>query len=268
MSLIDDFKKYRDQYGLNGLYSDGSTGQVTQNGALFTLEYVICLMGDPNTSDADKQAELARLRLVYNSLETFPGTSSRVPGGTEFDSMDNTGAIFTFSGLYDQGSFSTRSYNQGSSVKCVGIDQTQDQDRNNQYYWVPNMLNFWRGPKWFWNNNAPSLFCFAGWHGRSPGHIAMLKMTAGKWVGPVGQLAVLIGQFVGLFQDKGNADARKLPYADWQYLKTRNFVWKLAYKLWCKVLMKQYPNGMQDVYRLYYGDQNHPMRTYPKTYEQ
>jgi hypothetical protein len=267
MSLYDDFKKYRDQYGLNGLYTDGTNGESTQNGALFTLEYLICLINDPNTSDSVKQAEITRLISTYESLETFPGISSRVPGGQEFDSMDNTGAIFTFSGLFDNGNYSKRSYIHGSTQRAESIDQGQGADLNNKYYVLAKLMSGWKAPRFFWNNNNPKQFCFFGWHGRSPGHIAYLKMTAGKWVGPLGQLSILVGQFLGCFADKGNADARKLPYINWQYLKKRNFIWKGFYKLWCQILIKQYPNGMQDVYRMYYGDPNHPMRTYPKTFE-
>lgn len=267
MSLYDDFKKYRDQYGMNQLTSTSGIGDVSQNGALFTLEYMICLMGDPNTPDSVKQAELTRLRQVYLMLEKFPGISSRVPGGTEFDSMDNTGAIAAFSGLYDSGRFSKDSYEHGRNVKCDGIDMEQDPPRNTQYYPLANALNLWRGPKYFWNCNYPTKFCLPGWHGRSPGHIAFLKMTAGKWVGPFGQLAILVGQFLGCFKQTGDTDARKLPYCSWQYLKTRNFVWKGFYKLWCHILMKQYPNGMRDVYSIYYGDPNHPIRSYSKPFE-
>jgi hypothetical protein len=267
MSLYDDFKKYRDQHGHTCLYTDGTSGQTTQNGALFTLEYLICLLGDPNTPDSVKEAELIRLRQVYSALEKFPGISSRVPGDTEFDSMDNVGAIATFSGLFDHGCFSERSYTHGRDVVCDGIDMEQDSSDSKKYYWVANLFNLFRGPKFFWNCNYPTKFCFNGWHGRSPGHIAFLKMTAGRWVGPLGQLSVLVGQFLGTFEDVSNTDARKLPYCNWQFLKHRNFIWKIFYKLWCKKLMKQYPNGMRDVYATYYRDPDHPLRAYSKPYE-
>jgi len=267
MSLYDDFLKYRDIYGHNGLYTDGVNGQPTQNGALFSLEYLLCLLGDPNTPESIKQAEVMRLKQVYFMLEKFPGISSRVPGGTEFDSMDNTGAIATFSGLYDDGNFSKRSYAHGQNVKCDGISEDQDPAGNHKWYSLANLINLFRGPKNFWNCNEPTKFCLAGWHGRSPGHVAFLKMTAGKWVGPFGQLAILVGQFVGCFKDTGDTDARKLPYCNWQFLKQRNFLWNLFYKLWCHILMRQYKNGMRDVYSIYYGDPNHPIRTYSKPFE-
>ena len=266
MNLIDDFKKYRDPHGLNGLYTDGTIGHSTQNGALFTLEYLIILLGS-DLPDSVKQQEIHRLKQVYLMLERFPGVSIRFPGSNEFDSMDNTGAIATFSGLVDDGNFSKRSYEHGANTRAEGIDQSQDKDNSNKYYRLAWWVNLCRKPRFFWNNNTPSLFCFNGWHGRSPGHVAYLKMTAGKWVGPLGQFAILVSQFLGCFQKVGNTDARKLPYCNWQYLKGRNFLWKLAYKLWCFILMKQYKNGMIDVYKIYYGDPNHPIHSYSKPYQ-
>lgn len=267
MSLYDDFKKYRDKYGLNSICIDGNAGQVTQNGALFTLEYLLCLLSDPDTPTLVKQNEIERLKEVYRSLEKHPGVSSRTPGGTEFDSMDNTGAIAIFSGLCDRGGFSERSYEHGRDVMCDGYDDDQNLEGNRKYYWVANALGFFLGPRYFWNCNKPTKFCVAGWHGRSPGHIAILKLTAGKWVGPFGQLALLVGQFVGCFKEASDTDARKLPYCVWQFLKKRSFVWKLFYKLWCFILMKQYKNGMIDVYRAYYQDPSHPIHRYSKPYE-
>jgi hypothetical protein len=266
MSLFDDFKKYRDRYGLNQLSTNGTDGDVSQNGALFTMEYLICLINDPSTPESVKKAEVARLIPVYLSLEKFPGISVRNPGSGEYDSMDNTGSISTFSGMFDDGGFSKRAYEHGASTRAEGIDMDQDPVRNTKFYPLARALSLGRQPRFFWNNNNPKLFCLFGWYGRSPGHMAYLKMTAGKFVGPIGFLSVLVGQFLGCLKEKGDTDARKLPYVSWQYLKGRSFIWRLFYKLWCYILMKQYPNGMKDVYSIYYQDPNHPIKTYSQPF--
>lgn len=261
--IYDDFKVFQDQYGLNQL----DPNSTSQNGALFTMEYLITLLGDDTATPEEKQSEIARLIEVYKTLERFPGVSVRYPNDLEFDSMDNTGAIAAFSGIHDNGGYSQRSYEHGSTTRAQGIDQGQSADQNNKYYWIARLVNFGFPPRFFWNNNNPTLFCFPGWHGRSPGHVAFLKMTAGKFVGPLGFLSVLVGQFIGCFANTGNTDARKLPYVAWQFLKNRSFIWKLFYKLWCYILIKQYgPEGMLAVYKIYYGNPNHPMRKYPKPY--
>lgn len=282
MTKFEEFQLYRDKYGMNQLTTTNGQGDVSQNGALFTLEYLIWLVNDADTSEDLKESEIERLKEVYKSLEVFPGVSVRHPDSTEFDSMDNTGAIAAFSGLFDDGRYSRLSYEHGDKTYANGSDMGQGAELNAKYYKIAsiasvihclNPIAFYRwarsgfAPKMFWNNNTPNKFCLAGWHGRSPGHIAFLRMTANKFVGPLGFLSVLVGQFLGCFQELSNTDARKLPYANWQFLKKRSFVWKLFYKLWCYILMKQYPNGMKDVYSIYYLDQNHPIRKYSKPYE-
>lgn len=267
MSLYDEFKRFRDKDGLNGLNTDGTDGYSTDNGALFTVEYLICLLGDPNTPDSVKQQELHRIGQVLFLLEKFPGVSIRRPGDDDFDSMDNANALATFSGQWDSGYYSKRSLDHGSNTRARGIDQGQDAANNNKWYRLAWVLNLFRAPRYFWNNNNPDLFCMFGWHGRSPSHVPYLKMTAGEWVGPLGSFYILIGQFVGCFSPTSNTDARKLPYVNWQFLKNRSFIWKLFYKLWCWILMKQYPNGMRDVYSIYYQDQSHPIRVYSKPFE-
>src|ERR1035437_3444081 len=267
MSLYDDFKRYRDESGLNGLGTTGTSGSHTDNGALFTMEYLICLLGNPDTSDAVKQSELARLREVYLSLERFPGVSVRRPNDDDFDSMDNANSIATFSGLYDNGNYSKRSLSHGSNTRAEGIDQSRGAAASNKWYRLACILNLFRAPRYFWNNNTPTLFCFAGWHGRSPSQVPYLKLTAGKWIGPLGCLFVLIAQFAGCFSSTDNTDARKLPYVNWQFLKTKSFILRLFKKLWCWILIKQYPNGMKDVYSMYYQDVNHPLRAYTKSFE-
>lgn len=277
-----EFLEYRDRFGLNQPYTKYGVGEVSQNGALFTLEYLIWLINDETISDDIKEKEIERLKEVYRSLESFPGISTRYPNGTEYDSMDNTGAIAIFSGLFDNGRYSKASYEHGDKTHSIGIDLTQDPERNTKFYRVAglasiiyclNPIKLFRwiksgfAPKMYWNNNTPNMFCLPGWHGRSPGHVAILKLTAGKLVGPIGLLSIIVGQFLGCFSEKNNADARKLPYCTWQFLKKRNVIWRLLYKLWCNVLIKQYPNGMQDVYRSYYHTvPEHPIIKYSKPY--
>lgn len=259
MGIIEDFKIYRDKFGLTGLSTNGTQGDTSQNGALFTMEYIIHLINDPNVSNIDKWAELNRLRDVYDSLEVLPGVSVRYPGDKEFESMDNAGAIFTFSGLHDDGRFSERAYKHGKSTRADGIDEIQDADKNKKFYPLAKIMSGFRAPRFFWNNNNPTKFCFQGWHGRSPAYRAFMKLTAGRFVGPWGQFMIFIGQFLGLTTNTGDSDARKLAYVNWQFLKKHNFVWALLYRIWCSILMSQYANGMKDVYGMYYRDPNHPI---------
>lgn len=289
MSLISDFRKYRDSFGLSCLNTFAGNGVTTQNGALFTLEYMIVMLDDPATPEEDKFVEMSRLARVYESLEFWKGLTERFPGSSEGDSIDNTGAIACASGLLDHTRrFAKEMAAQGRDVVCTGIDETQDPERNKQYYQIARLVTatqvlfrpatWWSWirsgfkPKFFWNNShEPEKFAFWGWHGRSPGHLGLLDLCAYKYTTPFRWLSVLVGQFVGCFADLNNLDARTLPYTTWYFLTNatgwwERWFWILAYRLWVRILLKQYPNGMRDVYARYYNDPEHPIRKYGPRY--
>jgi len=90
-------------------------------------------------------------------------------------------------------------------------------------------------------------------------------MTSKRFCNPFLWLGVMVGQFVGAFKPVDDCDARTLPFIVWQYLKTRSFIWRGAYKLWYLLLKRKYPNGMKDVYKRYYGDKGHPLIEYTKS---
>ena len=120
-NLFDDFLLYRDSQGLNQNATDGKVGITSQNGTLFTTQYLICLLASSDITPEQKQAEINRISDVFFDLQTESGLSIRFKGSTEFDSMDNTCALLTFSNLYDQGvyavGFSTISVLQSSAIK-------------------------------------------------------------------------------------------------------------------------------------------------------
>lgn len=260
MGLVADFDLFKDKFGMTSL----EPGQTSQNGALFTMEYLICLINSPLASDEYKQQEINRIKLVFNQLECAPGLSVRFPGSNEFDSMDNTIALYVFSGLFDNGEFAKRAYDHGINIRAVGVDSGQGAELNERYYPLARLLHGWKQPNNFWNNNDPELFCLQGWHGRSPGHMALLKLAAGKPISLFDKFSLLVGQFIGVSQSGGHMDSFKLPYVLWQILIPRGWFWKKAYQLWGKMLLAKFPGGMQEVYSKYYLRPDHPIRTYSK----
>jgi hypothetical protein len=267
MSLYQDFQKYIDKEGLTCLDTDGVKGYTSQNGVLFTMQYLFCLLAS-GEDHSIKLDEIDRIGKVFNSLEFKPGLTIRFSGSPEFDSMDNTCAWLTFSALFDEGKFADRMYRHGQNIRAVGVDETQDADKNAKYYpyakWF-NILTFGK-VKNFWNSQNPDKFCFQGWFGRSPAMLGLLRMTSGRWCNPFLWLSVLVGQFAGAWKDPSDCDARTLSYINWQYLKTRSIFWRFAYKIWCNVLLSYYPKGMNDVYNRYYLDKNHPIIKYSKPF--
>lgn len=262
MAILEDFKVFRDRLGLNQLEPE----QTSQNGTLFTMEYLICLMASGAVSDEEIKKEAERVRkCFFPQLERYWGLSVRFPESGEYESMDNTSALVTFSALFDNGEYSKRMYERAQE-RVIAPDESADKENNIKFFKWAKILNLGFNPKWVFNNQNPMLFCLQGWFGRSPAMVGMIKMTAGKFVNPFLWLSVMVGQFLGAFEPLTDMDARKLSYVNWQYLKTRSWVWKLAYKAWCWKLMKDYPEGMKTVYGIYYLNPHHPIRKYSVPY--
>lgn len=286
MSLIYDFKLYRDQYGMNQLYTNGVMGFPSQNGELFTLEYVICLMESSTTSHEKKLEEIDRLKGVYKALEVLDGLTRRTPDSTEGNSMDNNGSSLIFSAMFGDREFAKRMKEHGEAVICEGPLSREDHEK----WYVPASLVtilftvgcrpwlWWRfaknkfRPLNYWNNTEPEKFALWGWYGRSPGFLGLVDMCAQGYTSPGRWISLLVAQFIGvLFKDKDDLDQRKLPYTTWYFLTKKTGImqrwfWRLMYKLWVKLLLRTYPNGMQDVYAGYYQDANHAIRKHSIPY--
>jgi hypothetical protein len=255
--IYNDFLPYRDSFGLNQVLPNSTT----QNGTLFTVEYLICLL---DNEAPELKTEINRIQKVFLTCEPTFGLSVRYPGSTEYDSMDNSAALLVFSSMFGERTFATRMYFGGVNPACTGIDLTQDPERNKKFYWLAYLMSLGR-PKFYWNNQHHDKFCFFGWYGRSPGFMGLLDICAGRDTSYFKLLCLFIGQFLCLFESKDSTSDRKLSYIVWCMLsKRRNRVWLLGYKLWLYVLNKQYPRGMKDVYAKYYQNDSHPIVTYTK----
>lgn len=263
--IIEDFKVFTDSEGLVQL----NPGETSQNGSLFTLEYLIALLADDTSTEEEKKAEINRIGLALRALEKEPGLTVRFKNSTEFESMDNTVAFLTFSGLFDEGRFGQRLELRGMT-RASDYDRTQDEEKNAKSWNFARILAFITSlnpkPYNFWNNQHPDQFCQQGWWGRSPAMLGLIKMVQGKYVNPFLWLGVLIGQFLGCTSPPENTDARKLAYVLWQYLRKRSWFWELAYKVWCKILMSKCPEGMKTVYDIYFKNPDHPLKKYAKLY--
>lgn len=250
---VEKFEKYKAPSGLYSLYTDGTKGQETQNGALFTVECYLVLR--ELVLNGDEHALVVLYQDVYDALEklndtNYPGVYRRSPGSNETNSFDNVVAHVALSfTMADQ------ILQHGKNVKCTGNSS------DSKLRWLAFILGGFK-TRYFWHCEAPTLYNFFGWHGRSPAYMGLLYARIGKILNPWHALAVLVGQFAGSWRDPGDTDARKLPYITWYWLKDRNWFWKFAYKMWCKVLMSKYPGGMKEVYNAYYSDRNHPIHLY------
>lgn len=261
MPILEDFKKYRDYSGLQGLETDGVRGEPTQNGQLFAIEYLFCLIANK----VDITEEVNRLKQVFQSLELHKGTSIRKLHSDEGNSMDNNIALLTFSSLFDKSRYAIDAREHGLNVQFQGVDWEQGPAGNGIQFAIAWLINGFKPPKNFWNNTKPGWFAGWGWYGRSPGYMGFLDYCATGNTTLFRGLSLWVGQFLGCFADTGNTDARKLPYIVWQRMEKQNLFWRLSYKLWCFILMRQYPEGMKTVYSKYFKS-DHPMNKYSIDY--
>lgn len=248
--MVEEFKKYIDKYGLTqGNVGGDGVVHTSQNGTLFTMQYVICLAENNAEGFED---EIKRIKKVYSDCEPEYGLSCRHPDSREIDSMDNTVALLAFSAVYDGGKFAKRVYDRGQ-MRVRGLDLHDQPEKTQKMYKWARLLNFGCDPKGVWNVANPDQFNIRAWWGRSPAMLGLIRMTSGKFCNPFLWLSVLVGQFVGVFKHPEDSDSRTLPYVVWHYLKTRGCFWRLAYKLWYYLAFTRYKYSLKQVYTNYFG---------------
>lgn len=253
-----DFLPYRDPYGMNQGNTLGKEDQISQNGTLFTIEYFICLMLNLGKDHPLVLEEAKRIKEVFKKIEIKDGLTIRFIGSTEHDSMDNYGAMLVFSALYGNNEFAVRVREHGLSIRANGIDETQGAEINKKVYPLAVILNGFRKPKNFWNNNDPTKFCMFSWFGRSPGFMGLIDIAATGKTSLFRSFSLWVGQMLGVLKSEKDPDGWRLSFNVWQLVKNRSWIWRKGYDIWCKKLITLYPGGMTDVYKDY-GWGKHPM---------
>lgn len=275
MNLLTAIRNYIGRDGLVHRQTRDSVGVVSENGALFSVEYIVSLMKQTDISDGDKRIELQRIKIELERLEVYPGITvrSRV-WNPRYDSMDNMGALLVFSSMFGSSEFAKRMRDAGENVACTGVDLTPKLSKfhlyhieeNKKYYFLARLVSTIQGmgffkAKYYWNNRTPTLFCFFSWFGRSPGFLGLLDIAATGRTTRFRELALFIGQMIVFFESKDKLASRTLGYLNWQLLKNRGPFWKFAYEVWYKKLRADYPGGMKEVYSLSRG-KTHPLTIY------
>ncbi len=256
MSKINDFIRYKDKFGLVqfNYAPPGEYAKTSDNGAIMTVEYALIL----NT--LERAIEIGQLKTALGKLEveTKNGfVTQRYPGSTAIDSMDNATALIVFSELFDDSRLSKKLYMHGEITRATALDQLQDRHRNLQYYPIAWLLNGLKAPRRFYSIR-PNDWSLQSWWGRSPGFMGMLELAATGKTSLLRKTALLVGQFMTAFEERGSTSNKKLSYMVWQWLKKRHWTWMFFYKIWKVIMGLKHKDGMVDVYRIYYGP-DHPL---------
>lgn len=259
--IIKAFAAFQDQFGLNQI-----NGTTSDNGVLFTSEYILCISQLVKTAE-DKilfEQEVSRVAKVFETCESIPGVQRRSPSSTSYDSMDNHTARLAFDGILAKGAFALRMIEHDTKRKCAGSDTTLDSATNSTnsvwFKWL-NPLSLWN-LKGFWNNHNPDFFCFFSWFGRSPGMMAMIDFAAKGHTSWFRAFGLWVSQVISAFSSNTNLDGWKLSYMSWWLVANKGPIWRLTYRFWVWKLLKTFGvTGMSKVYSTYYQNLLHPIVT-------
>jgi hypothetical protein len=175
--------------------------------------------------------------------------------------MDNGTALLVFSGIFNGGLLAARMLKHGQEVDCIGNSPFQAHERAVKFRPLAWLLGGFR-TRYFWNCENPDMFCFTGWHGRSPGYMALMNKIAKKSNNPINDFILAVSLFWPFLFSTARVDGIKGAYLTLSYLHKTTKGWSILAKLWEKTLLKFYPRGMRGVYDEYYRDPEHPLRKY------
>jgi len=258
---MNNINKYIDQFGLIALETDGVKGNATQNGVMWTAEYLIA---SKELGLLDEATEKQLLKAIAD-CQGENGETYRHPGKIdEWDAMDNVVGFLATQPAHSL----TRWYNSGSD-KLDKVDDKQDTQTNTKflpYAKLAKLIGYsgsyfpWSREPMYWNNTQPDKFTLFGWYGRSSGFMGWIDLAVKGHTTLLRHAVLIIEQLKGCLGVEETLDGLRMTHTSFQFLRKANPIYKLTYKLWCRNLLKKYPGGMKDVYKLYYQSPTHPIR--------
>lgn len=255
------FREHRDEHGLNQVRKSSDPYVVSENGVLFTVEYLMKLDSLIGSMEdlVEYMVEARRVAQVFNECDFLPGIMRRSPGALfNYDSMDNHVARLAFDLRHNDGLFARAMKKHGQEVVCDGPDTSSYAEDNKKFFPIAKIFGLGRVRN-YWNNMHPNLFCFFSWFGRSPGFMGLLDVAATGSSSLFRKFALWVGTVGGSFWSRpDDNDQWKLGLVVWWAMRGRGAIWRLGEWIWKKRLTKFYPRGIVEVYARYYGS-DHPI---------
>jgi len=109
---------------------------------------------------------------------------------------------------------------------------------------------------WSWNTEEPGEWTWRSWLARILGFVPLLRHCARLPVGSMGQITLALAFLVNMFEPKEETSGKCLLWLRAQALTGHYPIVDLAIKIWKLRMIRMYPGGLQDVYRIYFKD--HP----------
>lgn len=223
INLRKDAEAYTDIYG----FMQPWTNQSSFNGVLYESQYLLIM----NLIGQLGKGDITQWLYTMESILVQPGLIQRTPTYTEQEGPDD------YIGYL-------------AALKIANPELAMDVIK----YGFKNFGSF--------NNTTPGKWTFNSFLWRQPQLLAHAYYAAGKRPNFLLRLIWLVTvALAGMNVPVGQTDERILP---WLLVKTWNgqgYFSKLAVSIWTKRLFKDYTNGMQDVFKIYFGP-DHPLTQY------
>lgn len=230
--LYVDIQPYKEQmYGVVTSHRFPPNGSC-DNGLLFTAEYIDLLwrrfkaMQPSSVEDfTDYCSELTKYNMFLQACEQESGLIRRYPSKIQDQQFDD--------------------YVGAAAVNSLFAKRALDYGRKNKYCW---------------NIERPGKFELNYFFGRLPGFVPYLRAAANVRIGIIGAILWSLSTvFAALQADGKETSGVKLQFLQNGVMERRkSIIAKLAIKFWRYKLKKKFPNGMQDVWAIYFGPE-HPL---------
>lgn len=236
MGIREDFATYVD---VNKLLSPGPqpqppTGRGSDNGPMFTSEYFIMLKKNNLLTEADQADFASRLGACVDSN----GLLNRAPNDTDQEQPDD---FYGFcNGCIEMGNTDLPRRMLRAMIKYFGC-----MNNANPGKWTANSFMA----------RQPSLVCTII-SAAYPSLTNPLQILIRLLATPLYLYSAVILALSCIGTDIGNTDARRLAWHLGNNLSKTSFLCKIAYKIFTRRLLKDYPNGMKDVAAIYYQPKN------------
>lgn len=121
---------------------------------------------------------------------------------------------------------------------------------------------------WSWNTEVPGKWTLRSFFGRIPGHVATVKAAAGVGLNLIDILYAALGFYADTrVTDRNNTNGRCLMYLRQKVLRGQSKILDLVISYWRRKMKDMYPDGMREVYEIYFGP-THPFAIHgPENFE-
>ena len=258
--IVKDYESFMDEYGLVQPDHKDEKRPPSQNGTLFTAQYIVAL----NHHKA-LQFEIARLHKLYLSCESLPGLLTRTPAGTlrakEQEGPDNHYAAIYVDMVLHTG-FSKRFLEYGKTAKITKYSADNKPSKMEAAKWEKYTKWGYRilkvlglgNPKKVYNAEKPDTFTLDAYFGRFPQMFGLAKMVAGKWLNPIEWCGIAVSLLIAAYSEKNNQDKWTLAHMKILVAEKKSFIMRhTVCRLWRKKFKKHYPEGFGEVLSNYFN---------------